>query len=501
MTANYLGHLSKESERLHLEAQAIRERYARLDRDDPERALLEARYRAIDCELSTLAHHDANYSDEPSPGATSREGEEQRRKLRLDDLPSHVYMLGEGLTGSRASFEAINDARGKVCILAWESAEAREEWIRGTGKDYCTFDIDRRSFLWGAMQSGELSFLLLNLPPGMPFNQEGGFVADDLPPACVYDVKNPESIEEWLCDFWRSQNWEEQLISALRDFYRMNATLTPLELMRAFEDHVAHQTASVNTPICDLKRQGSFEAAWLIFEALLRKQGSSEDTIQMIGWLADSYTHLPLVKLGELLSELLAAPIGSLKVQGDLEVFLRRMEAQHREGGWNSELVEFSRRFISSQDKMTISEAVAAARTLLDEMASLSPEHQRAIVTCFPWDPCSSCGEEQWAYESLAPSGKAAKWRCAYCGRRLIVRADVEAMRRSSGNRQPIPKDVQLAVWQRDQGKCVECGSKEKLEYDHMIPLAEGGANTVRNIQLLCEACNRRKGSKAPGDY
>ncbi|MFH0992404.1 MAG: HNH endonuclease signature motif containing protein [bacterium] len=56
-----------------------------------------------------------------------------------------------------------------------------------------------------------------------------------------------------------------------------------------------------------------------------------------------------------------------------------------------------------------------------------------------------------------------------------------------------IPPDVKLAVWRRDQGKCVQCGSKGKLEYDHIIPVSKGGSNTERNIQLLCEKCNREK--------
>ncbi len=56
-----------------------------------------------------------------------------------------------------------------------------------------------------------------------------------------------------------------------------------------------------------------------------------------------------------------------------------------------------------------------------------------------------------------------------------------------------IPSVVKLAVWRRDHGKCVECGSKENLEYDHIIPVSKGGANTERNIQLLCEKCNRKK--------
>jgi hypothetical protein len=56
-----------------------------------------------------------------------------------------------------------------------------------------------------------------------------------------------------------------------------------------------------------------------------------------------------------------------------------------------------------------------------------------------------------------------------------------------------IPQHVRHDVWRRDQGRCVECGSREKLEYDHTIPLSLGGSNTARNLRLLCEPCNRRK--------
>jgi hypothetical protein len=61
--------------------------------------------------------------------------------------------------------------------------------------------------------------------------------------------------------------------------------------------------------------------------------------------------------------------------------------------------------------------------------------------------------------------------------------------------RPTIPDDVKTAVWRRDEGRCVRCGSPEALEFDHVIPLAMGGSNTARNLQLLCEPCNRTKGA------
>lgn len=59
--------------------------------------------------------------------------------------------------------------------------------------------------------------------------------------------------------------------------------------------------------------------------------------------------------------------------------------------------------------------------------------------------------------------------------------------------RSAIPSAVRREVWRRDGGKCTRCGSRENLEYDHIIPVAKGGSNTARNIELLCEACNRLK--------
>ena len=63
----------------------------------------------------------------------------------------------------------------------------------------------------------------------------------------------------------------------------------------------------------------------------------------------------------------------------------------------------------------------------------------------------------------------------------------------SKRRRQAIPEKVRHSVWRRDEGRCVKCGSQEKLEYDHIIPWSKGGSDTERNIQLLCERCNRTK--------
>ncbi len=59
--------------------------------------------------------------------------------------------------------------------------------------------------------------------------------------------------------------------------------------------------------------------------------------------------------------------------------------------------------------------------------------------------------------------------------------------------RAPIPSELRRAVFERDGGRCVECGSNFDLQYDHVLPIALGGATTLKNLQLLCAECNRRK--------
>ena len=82
-------------------------------------------------------------------------------------------------------------------------------------------------------------------------------------------------------------------------------------------------------------------------------------------------------------------------------------------------------------------------------------------------------------------------------GARTVRRANRE---RSGSGTQPvrraIPENVRHEVWRRDEGRCVDCGSQERLEFDHIVPLSKGGSNTARNLELRCEPCNRRKGAR-----
>jgi len=56
----------------------------------------------------------------------------------------------------------------------------------------------------------------------------------------------------------------------------------------------------------------------------------------------------------------------------------------------------------------------------------------------------------------------------------------------------PIIRD---RIFKRDGKYCCNCGSTERLEIDHIIPLSRGGRADEDNLQVLCKSCNCKKGS------
>jgi len=63
--------------------------------------------------------------------------------------------------------------------------------------------------------------------------------------------------------------------------------------------------------------------------------------------------------------------------------------------------------------------------------------------------------------------------------------------------REPVAAKIRRQVWKRDEGRCAwigadgrRCGSKWRLELDHIHPAALGGPSTLDNLRLLCGAHN-----------
>jgi hypothetical protein len=70
-----------------------------------------------------------------------------------------------------------------------------------------------------------------------------------------------------------------------------------------------------------------------------------------------------------------------------------------------------------------------------------------------------------------------------------------------------VPAHVKRTVWTRDGGRCQwpvdsggVCGSKLRVELDHVEPKARGGPPTAENLRLLCSFHNRLAAKRAFGD-
>ncbi|HVM29562.1 MAG TPA: HNH endonuclease [Candidatus Limnocylindrales bacterium] len=83
------------------------------------------------------------------------------------------------------------------------------------------------------------------------------------------------------------------------------------------------------------------------------------------------------------------------------------------------------------------------------------------------------------------------EWRSESSRHRTPTPASVVSP--AARRRETISDEVKMFVWKRDGGACVKCGDRQLLEFDHIIPFSKGGSNTARNLQLLCQRCNRAK--------
>jgi 5-methylcytosine-specific restriction endonuclease McrA len=89
----------------------------------------------------------------------------------------------------------------------------------------------------------------------------------------------------------------------------------------------------------------------------------------------------------------------------------------------------------------------------------------------------------------------------------FFVRPDGVALRKEKKH---IPTAIRKAVFERDNSRCVGCGS-EVLRFepkfwlthaewslhaghvDHIVPRSRGGQTVMSNLRLLCQYCNLSK--------
>ena len=130
---------------------------------------------------------------------------------------------------------------------------------------------------------------------------------------------------------------------------------------------------------------------------------------------------------------------------------------------------------------------LAAARRLHDELTS------DAALAAARLDELRALAEDT---EGLEPGDvHALVFEREQRKRRKLEHAHATVAGTKAETRAPIPRESRQAVFERDGGQCVDCGSNFELQFDHIIPVAMGGANTVENLQLLCAPCNKTKGA------
>ncbi len=103
--------------------------------------------------------------------------------------------------------------------------------------------------------------------------------------------------------------------------------------------------------------------------------------------------------------------------------------------------------------------------------------------------------ENDWGWDVRSNSAVPGGYVSAVC--ESYRRGSTRTSSPSAGQprREVISEHVRHEVWRRDGGRCVDCGSRDRLEFDHIIPWSKGGSSTARNLELRCEACNRSKGA------
>lgn len=421
----------------------------------------------VDIPKPTSAPAGAASSNESLPAVDKRPAQIERASIatmKVSDLPETVFVRGEMTTDTAFDVMADTDVRERLFVPVWSSALNFSAWAEATNCSFPPVAVARHLLLAPLMEDTSVEFLILD-PTGDSKFANDNFRIESVPASRVIALRDNAN-KRWTWELlMRSQGAPDIVVESVMRRLDQDADLPFLQ--------------AINEAAAEL-------------EAALERQRASLAEVSEDASLTE-----PCSKCGQNCWITVRPPDGPegprqclvcTRPWSEIEPFvLNALKAAQETAG-------------TVWDEKQIADQIEALKRVKEWVDKDDPI-LKAAVNCPPPDTCARCGEANWQFESLSPNIKSATWRCGYCNRREIVRAGSSTSGADESRREPIPKDVQREVWRRDLGRCVDCGSRENLEFDHLIPVCKGGSATARNVQLLCELCNRRKRDANPGDY
>lgn len=116
------------------------------------------------------------------------------------------------------------------------------------------------------------------------------------------------------------------------------------------------------------------------------------------------------------------------------------------------------------------------------------------------FDNCLDCNRKQSRARHAANPEPSRKRACQWAKdnpEAVRRRGRIAASRRRARLREAFVEDVDpQVVFERDEGICGICGTpveRDAFDVDHVVPLAQGGEHSYRNVRVAHPSCNRSR--------
>jgi hypothetical protein len=516
-----------------------------LSASSSEKANLQARYHEIDKALTFLKKNSAT-AKRSCCGSESFPSIQTSNSNLANLLSDDVYVFGEKRSEDDFNLNVTSDGKS-VWLKVWTSIDAIQNWASRHKVSTDWTQTSTLKLVCALLEDDHIRYLILDPDNSCDALASEDASLGDVPRDKVFRIHNPDQAAGILSRFLLKKELPAEVRSYLEErvtkFFRQSPTNVHRvgEAMQMLGTILEELTSSVDPTTVE----GN---PWGIVIDEVRRRVAQEQIDAAFQVLASQHPDLSAEALQNYIDKSFSLPLVSLKKRSDWNAFSAYWLC-FAEDELDRDALRAAAKYLADK---TPSRAIAAgARSIIGDLNSrgdLSP-HDDALKTASSLskryearenerkliaeneerekmlaakqaeemamqeylnevnellkeidapDTCSVCSENAWELLSVSPNKVAMKLRCRFCGRVVFVKKKSDALT-NSNIRQVIPKEVQREVWRRDEGKCVECGNKENLEFDHIIPVTLGGSSTARNIQLLCESCNRRKSAKEPG--